>query len=84
MNQEISELKLKIAALQRALDETKAELREAVTEIVGRYGLPNENLSFEYGYPCETSPTGTCIYDMNSSAGADDDCLFCHEPEERK
>jgi hypothetical protein len=33
-------------------------------------------------WECPQSPTGECAYDMNSEMG-DDDCIFCHHPEER-
>lgn len=34
-------------------------------------------------YECPTSPTGRCIYDDRDDP-AHDDCLFCHDPSERK
>jgi hypothetical protein len=41
----------------------------------------------EYYYPetweCDKSPTGYCAYDFNGDP-CHDDCLFCHQPEERK
>jgi hypothetical protein len=40
--------------------------------------------SLDRGYwDCEDSPTGNCWYDLKSPMG-DDECLFCHGPDERK
>lgn len=39
---------------------------------------------FVFGsWDCEKSPTGQCVYNHNMDP-AHDDCLFCHDPEERK
>ena len=34
-------------------------------------------------WDCDTSPIGTCVYYYPEDP-AHDNCLFCHEPEERK
>jgi hypothetical protein len=36
----------------------------------------------ELSWDCPTSPIGTCVY--NTYKYATDDCVFCHEPLERK
>jgi non-ribosomal peptide synthetase component F len=35
------------------------------------------------GWECELSPTGQCVYDLDSDGG-DDDCLYCHGPNDRQ
>ena len=34
-------------------------------------------------WECPTSPVGFCIYDVDAD-DCMDDCLYCHEPSERK
>jgi len=34
-------------------------------------------------WECSTSPVGYCVYDIVEDP-AHDDCIFCHDPEERK
>ena len=36
-----------------------------------------------YEWECSQSPIGYCVYDSIDDP-AHDDCLFCHDPEERK
>jgi hypothetical protein len=35
------------------------------------------------GWECATSPTGYCVYNEEIDP-ASDDCVYCHQPEERK
>lgn len=37
----------------------------------------------DFSWDCPTSPIGTCVYDSYQDR-AWDDCLFCHDPFERK
>jgi C4-type Zn-finger protein len=33
-------------------------------------------------WACEDSPTGSCIYDDDDDPGHDD-CIYCHQPDDR-
>jgi hypothetical protein len=33
---------------------------------------------------CPESPFGWCAYHKYKDPGRNDDCIFCHEPQERK
>ena len=35
-----------------------------------------------YGWQCEDSPVGLCVYDSQDRAA--DHCIFCGDPDERK
>lgn len=80
----------RIVALLRREDERTAEQarkdeRAAQFEVNAskvRAQHPRANLSFG-DWDCVESPTGQCVYDLDSDMG-DDDCLYCHGPDERK
>lgn len=36
------------------------------------------------GWECATSPIGICVYHPETDCGDCDDCLYCHQPYERK
>lgn len=68
-----------IMRLQTTRHGLNAALRETIGHIIGINWF---RLTIS-GWPCETSPTRSCIYDTQSDAGTDE-CLFCGEPLERK
>ncbi len=37
-----------------------------------------------FSWYCPTSPTLTCDYDQEDGDYDEDDCIYCHQPEERK
>ncbi len=68
-------------AIEAAREEERETQHEAAMEKV-QAQFPKANLSFGT-WDCATSPTGHCVYDLDSHLG-DDDCLYCHDPDERK
>jgi hypothetical protein len=49
----------------------------------GRGPFKAHQLSVEYSHTCHNSPLGHCVYDDEEDP-CNDNCLYCHEPEERK
>lgn len=46
--------------------------------------LPSESITFTWEWNCPESPfEGLCVY-SDTTDGGQDDCLFCHQPLERK
>ena len=43
----------------------------------------DHHLVFSDFWTCKQSPTGCCVYDLDSDLRYDD-CIFCHKPDERK
>jgi len=81
-----------MAAQQRltALDTALAELADMQRQARWRYLEELANLidrdwsALRLGsWDCVGSPTGRCVYDMDSDE-MDDECLFCGGPSERK
>jgi hypothetical protein len=70
-----------IAVLKRKqgiiLGELAARLREET-----RLANPFCDITF-WGWPCPTSPVETCVYDDDTDP-AHDQCIYCHNPYERK
>lgn len=48
------------------------------------YPFTREDLVWSVEWDCEASPTGQCVYDLNSDPGDCDECIYCKEPLERK
>lgn len=71
------ELKMKeLTKLENEIEDLKDKL------IFKSTGLrPGEYTEDEF-WDCEKSPIGHCVYSWCDSA--QDDCLFCHQPSERK
>lgn len=46
-------------------------------------GAKPRELAIPETWECEKSPVGTCVYNDRKDP-MHDDCLFCHDPEERK
>lgn len=86
LNSRIKEIQGRLAKLQSARLELKMEM---VTEALEEHGMSPRDCCvdkpprFYFGnWECEPSPIGTCVY--NQVVDRDhDNCLFCHEPEER-
>lgn len=75
------EIRNKIQELRR-----EQEILEAKVSQVAQEGMPEYN-SLWYVisdfWKCEKSPIGLCVYDDEKDQ-YHDDCIFCHNPEERK
>jgi len=83
---QLSQRKRRIVALDVAigeLDQLRSEAQRAHLEELGRIIERNPHDLLEGDWSCEGSPTELCVYDM-STEEQDDDCLFCHQPAERK
>jgi hypothetical protein len=59
------------------------ELNSADASCRTRCGSRPRELVITQTWECETSPIGYCVYDDEDDP-VHDDCLFCHDPEERK
>lgn len=80
----------RIAAAKLALECAERDRREAAATLGEAYGQVLRENGFTPGkcvvpgtHKCSESPLGTCIYDYFEDPSRDD-CLLCHEPEERK
>lgn len=70
---------------ERSAEQARKEARSAQFEVNAsrvRAQHPRADLMFG-GHDCEGSPTGQCVYDLGSDGG-DDDCLYCHGPNDRQ
>ncbi len=70
---------------ERSAEQARKEARSAQFEVNAskvRAQHPRADLMFG-GHDCEGSPTGQCVYDLDSDGG-DDDCLYCHGPNDRQ
>ena len=47
------------------------------------FGVPADREAWSHNWKCESSPTGSCLYDREQDP-AQDHCVFCHNPYERK
>lgn len=63
--------------LYQARRELMEELKSYIPE-----DYSNANLSLG-DWDCPDSPIKVCVYDLSSDYGFDD-CVFCHDPDERK
>lgn len=82
----IKEVQGRLAKLQTARLELKMEMVNQALEVDGmapRDCCVAKPPRFYFGeWECEPSPVGKCVY--NQVVDHDhDNCLFCHEPEER-
>lgn len=67
---------------ERAIEQADKDAKLEAAQAEVRRQHPRANLSFG-SWECEESPTGQCVYDMDSDMG-DDECLYCGGPDERK
>ena len=74
-------------ATKKALDAAMAAHRETAArleaEIKKLTNIPDGNSMIIGSWECPTSPIGVCIYDADADECLDD-CIYCHEPSERK
>lgn len=75
-----SALLIEINSKKRELEDLR---RDGVLGALASQGYKNLDAIGIGDWDCELSPIGTCVYDMDSVYG-EDDCLFCHKPDERK
>ncbi len=81
----------RIVAAQEEFDKAKGaqtdarrKLLDAYGEVLRENGLDPQNITVpERGWDCEKSPLGKCAYDFFEDPSRDD-CIFCHDPQERK
>ena len=51
---------------------------------LAKSAMPEYDFFHEIGeWDCDKSPLGLCVYDKVNDPALDD-CIFCHEPHERK
>jgi hypothetical protein len=74
------ETKEALTAAMKAHSKTAAKLHSELVELVN---LPDGHGMIIGNWECPTSPIGFCIYDIDADNGIED-CLYCHEPSERK
>ena len=80
--------KLKDGSIQKSLQDcfnAKDDIEGAVRTLA-KMAWPNFDWMYHQistFWRCKDSPLGWCVYD-NMEDRYHDDCLFCHEPEERK
>lgn len=91
LNQEIEEATRVLVAerskKRRELDKLRDSLTIGAIPVEDSEGLTDAqkvDYLIHSGYwNCPESPTGKCVY-FSLSDPCHDDCLFCHDPEERK
>ena len=67
-----------------ARDRARCVLLNAYGEVLKGCGYDPTSITVpERGWDCKESPLGKCAYDFFEDPSRDD-CIFCHDPEERK
>jgi hypothetical protein len=61
------------------VNELSIEVGSLEVSIAEKYNLLDK---LRGSWECPNSPLGKCFYEQDD--GAMDDCIFCHEPDERK
>lgn len=64
-----------------AIEEIDYLKRKIIKNVFPEFDWMYQEVSREW--KCPAGPVGYCVYDIIADP-ARDDCLFCHEPEERK
>lgn len=86
LHPEVEVLDHRLEAMREALEALEAErgrlLLRLTNEALGT-SYEEDRLNFSPYHTCPTSPSHNCIYDPYEDP-AEDDCLFCHDPSERK
>ena len=72
--------KEKIRTLRSIVYDIECEALESIQDKLEGGGLCHE---IGITWNCDKSPIGLCVYD-NLEDKAHDDCVFCHQPQERK
>lgn len=52
-------------------------------QVLKEHDLDPSKIVVPGSWDCEKSPVGKCVYDFYEDP-CREDCLFCHDPEERK
>lgn len=76
-----SECKQKLEDARKSLEEAQHALWKVENEVAWNIcpeGHNHTQLAISSEWECEKSPIGWCVFEHHS------DCLFCHEPQERK
>ena len=75
-------LKAEIRVLERLLERAKVDALQFASELEK---LPDAIVFLRIGtfWDCPKSTIGLCVYEHFEDR-AHDDCIFCHDPEERK
>lgn len=63
------------------IDRLEAIKSQIYRKAISGYHFMSHDIPGEWD--CNQSPIGTCVYNHMKDL-AHDDCIFCHEPEERK
>lgn len=86
-NNKVYEILTKKTIAQRVEDEMNDKNIKQEIRVNGKWvEIPKELIDMNIStsdWECEKSPLGFCVYDMNSDY-KDDDCIYCHQPDERK
>jgi hypothetical protein len=77
---EINAAKITAQLAKNKVYELEAQFKDQVEKLIT---IPDGNRLTLGNWDCPTSPTGSCIYDATEDPCLDD-CLFCHDPDERK
>ena len=71
----------KLKPLRKALYDSEVQVIETIRNL---FDLSHPDTRIKLGgHQCVASPIGYCIYDARTDPACDD-CLVCHEPQERK
>jgi len=74
----------RVRVLHECLSEAEHNARALERAIVLDAVPGHEEHTIQIGsWECPTSPLGVCAYDSEADP-CHDDCLFCHDPSERK
>lgn len=85
--EKVKDMNSRIIRLQRGVNELNDKIANMVKMVVGRK-FPDRKQWIMYpddGWKCESTqnPFPLCVYDEGEDSALDD-CLYCHEPYERK
>ena len=85
IEKEIEELKKEIENFKKEIEKLDDVSHDLLIKIIHQKKpeTKNHNLVFSTFWHCAKSPNGYCVYDLNSDLRFDD-CIFCHQPDERK
>lgn len=67
-----------LASAKTTHDRATAALRRSVADALGL-----EKVALNFWWGCPTSPINACVYD-DINDRSHDDCVYCHDPAERK
>ena len=70
-----------IKSCDDAIEEVEYYKRKIVKKVFPEFDWTYQVSSMRW--KCETSPCGMCVFDLVEDRHRDD-CIFCHQPDERK